>query len=113
LENLVKPVEVTGCLHLKSAISFIGQRTVLANRQYIDWKQLDGFDVIDVPTEEPNAANALLLRDAVIVPESFPRTCELLERQGFSARTIDVSELQKAESGVTCMSLIFNHDQPA
>ena len=42
------------------------------------------------------------------MPASFPKTHALLEARGFSVRTIDVSELQKAEAGVTCCSLIFN-----
>jgi len=105
----VNPVEVTGCLHLKSACSYIGGNTVLVNRSWLDADQLQQFELIDVPAEEPNAANALLVKDVVILPSSFPRTRELLERRGFRVRAIDVSELQKAESGVTCMSLIFDH----
>jgi hypothetical protein len=43
-------------------------------------------------------------------PASFPKTRALLEQRGFRVRTIDLSELQKAEAGVTCGSLIFNHE---
>ena len=107
----VNPVEVTGCLHLKSACSYIGGNAVLVNRSWLDADQLQQFELIDVPAEEPNAANALLVKDVVILPSSFPRTRELLERRGFRVRAIDVSELQKAESGVTCMSLIFDHGE--
>jgi dimethylargininase len=103
----VRPVEVTGCLHLKSACSYIGGNTVLVNRAWIDAEPLRQFDLIDVPAKEPNAANALLVSDTVVLPSSFPITRALLEHKGFRVRTIDVSELQKAESGVTCMSLIF------
>lgn len=104
----VQPVEVRGCLHLKSACSHIGRDTVLLNRSWIDAEPLSGFELLDVPAEEPDAANALLLNDVVIMPASFPRTLALLEKRGLSVRTIDVSELQKAEAGVTCTSLIFN-----
>jgi dimethylargininase len=44
---------------------------------------------------------------------SFPKTRALLEERGFCVRTIDLSELQKAEAGVTCTSLIFNHEAMA
>jgi N-dimethylarginine dimethylaminohydrolase len=54
------------------------------------------------------AANALLLNNVVILPASFPKTCARLEKRRFRVRAIDVSELQKAEAGVTCCSLIFN-----
>jgi dimethylargininase len=109
----VRPVEVRGCLHLKSACSYVGRNTLLVNRSWVDVEPLSGFELLDVPEEEPAAANALLLNDVVIMPDSFPRTCALLEDRGFRVRTIDVSELQKAEAGVTCTSLIFAADHPA
>jgi dimethylargininase len=107
----VKAVEVRGCLHLKSACSHIGNKGVLVNRSWINAEQLFGVELIDVPFEESAAANALLVNDVVVLPQSFPQTRALLERRGLRVRTIDVSELQKAESGVTCMSLIFKNNR--
>ena len=104
----VHPVGVRGCLHLKSACSYIGDNTILVNRSWIDAERLRGFELLDVPEEEPAAANVLLLNDVVVMPAAFPKTRALLEERGFSVRTIDVSELQKAEAGVTCCSLVFN-----
>jgi dimethylargininase len=106
----VHPVAVSGCLHLKSACSHIGNETILVNRSWIDAEPLSGFELLDVPEDEPAAANALLIEDVVIIPASFPRTRALLETRGFCVRTIDVSELQKAEAGVTCTSLIFDDE---
>ena len=104
----VQPVAVSGCLHLKSACSYIGHDTVLVNRSWIDAGPLSGFELLDVPEDEPAAANALLLNEVIISPASFPKTRALLEQRGFGVRTVDVSELQKAEAGVTCTSLIFD-----
>ncbi len=106
----VQPVEVRGCLHLKSACSYIGNDTILVNRSWIDGERFRRFQLLDVPDEEPAAANALLIKDVVIIPASFPKTRALLEERGFRVRTIDLSELQKAEAGVTCCSLIFNDE---
>src|SRR5213082_1926739 len=104
----VQSVEVRDCLHLKSACSYISNDTILINRSWIDAERLREFELLDVPDEEPAAANALLIKDVVIIPASFPKTRALLEQRGFRVRTIDLSELQKAEAGVTCGSLIFN-----
>lgn len=108
----VQPVEVTGCLHLKSACSYVGNDTILVNRSWIAVEPLQGYELLNVPEEEPNAANALLLNGAIIIPNSFPKTSALLEERGFRVRTVDVSELQKAEAGVTCCSVIFE-DPPS
>jgi dimethylargininase len=107
LEYFVVPVEVQGCLHLKSACCYIGDDTVLANRAWMDADALCSLKILDVPGEEPRGANALRIGDTVLMPAAFPRTCELLERSGFRVRRIDNSELLKAEAGVTCTSLIF------
>jgi len=101
----VVPVAVHGCMHLKSACCSVGRDTVLANRAWMEPGAFGDFRILEVP--EPWAADVLRVGDTVIVPASFPRTQDLLERSGFHVRSLDVSELQKAEAGVTCMSLIF------
>jgi dimethylargininase len=103
----VVPVEVTGCLHLKSAACWAGGDVILANREWIDANQFRDFRIIDVPEDEAASADVLPIAGTTLVPSSFPRTCEILQASGIKVRPIDVSELQKAEAGVTCMSLLF------
>jgi dimethylargininase len=100
-------VPVTGCLHLKSAVTNLGRNTLLANRAWFDGAALAGHEWIDVDPAEPHAANALALGGTIIFPASFPRTRARIESRGFSVTSIDISELQKAESGLTCSSLLF------
>jgi len=114
LEALLKPhgyavigVPVTGCLHLKSAVTYLGADTLLANRTWFDPAPFTGYQWIDVAPEEPHAANALALGGIVIFPASFPRTRARLEARNFQVAPLDISELQKAESGLTCSSLLF------
>ncbi len=103
----VVAVPVTGCLHLKSAVTHLGDNTLLANRAWFDTTPLAGHEWIDVDPTEPHAANALALGDTVIFPASFPRTRSRIEAHGFHVTSLDISELQKAESGLTCSSLLF------
>src|ERR1700690_2461790 len=103
----VTAVQVTGCLHLKSAVRFLGKNTLLANRGWFDWKRLDGFEWVDVDPAEPHAGNALAIGDSVIFPASFPKTLEKIKACGFKVVPLDIAELQKAESGLTCSSLLF------
>jgi dimethylargininase len=104
----VHGIEMRGCLHLKSACTYLGRDTVLANRAWLNLAPFANIGVIDVALDEPAAADVLAIGDTVIVPASFPHTAGILEQAGWRVRPIDVSELQKAEAGVTCMSLIFN-----
>ncbi len=101
-------VPVTGCLHLKSAVTYLGRNTLLANRAWFDTTPLAGYDWIDVDPTEPHAANALALGGTIVFPASFPRTRARIEARGFHVTPLDISELQKAESGLTCSSLLFD-----
>lgn len=103
----VIPAEVRGCLHLKSGACWAGGNAILANRQWVDANQFRDFEIIDVADDEPSAADVLPIGGMLLVPSNFVHTCDILEASGIRVRPIDVSELQKAEAGVTCMSLLF------
>jgi dimethylargininase len=100
-------VPVSGCLHLKSAVTYLGRNTLLGNRAWFDWKRLENFEWVEVDPAEPHAGNALAIGESVIFPASFPKTREKIEACGFRVQPLDISELQKAESGLTCSSLLF------
>ena len=104
----VIPVAVHGCLHLKSAVTSLGRNTLLANGAWFDPAPFCGSRWIRVAPEEPHAANALAIGETVIFPASFPRTRERMEQAGFRVASLDISELQKAEAGLTCSSLLFD-----
>jgi dimethylargininase len=103
----VSAVPVKGCLHLKSAVTQVAEDTLLINRAWVDAETLGTFRLIDVDPAEPGAANALRVKDVVIFSNAYPNTRRRLESAGVHVRGIDVSELHKAEGGVTCCSLVF------
>jgi dimethylargininase len=104
----VTAVPVNGCLHLKSAVTYLGRNTLLANRGWFDWKRMERFEWLDLEPSEPHAGNALAIGESVIFPASFPKTRQIMEGRGFHVIPLDISELQKAESGLTCSALVFD-----
>jgi dimethylargininase len=103
----VTPVPVTGCLHLKTAASYLGEGRMLVHRPWFDASLLAGYELVDVPADEAWAANVLVLGTDVVMAAGFPRTRELLEQRGFQTHEVAFTELLKAEAGVTCESIIF------
>jgi dimethylargininase len=103
----VQPVTVTGCLHLKSAVTKIAEDTLLINPAWVDRSAFDGVKFVEIDASEPYAANALRIGAAVIYPSSYPRTQQRLSSSGIRMITVEADELAKAEGGVTCCSLIF------
>jgi dimethylargininase len=103
----VRAVQTAGCLHLKSACSFIPPDTVLANPRWIDAGLFAGMNVMPIDEREPHAANTLTLSGTTLVSAEYPLTADRLRHAGIRTAVVDVSELQKAEGGLTCMSLII------
>lgn len=103
----VIPVRVSGCLHLKSACTALDDSTIIANPNWFDAAPFHDYNIIPVPEDEPEAANVLRINEVVCLIESFPKTARLVRESGYRVETIDISELLKAESGLTCCSIIF------
>ena len=109
----VEGVPLHGCLHLKTAVTAVAEGTVAINPRWIDRGTFAAYEQVEVDAEEPFAANVLRLGgadgdvDVVVMPAAFPRTAERLAARGLDVRAVDVSEIAKAEGGVTCCSLLI------
>jgi dimethylargininase len=103
----VRPVSVTGCLHLKSACTHVGDGLVLVNGNWIDVRAFREVELLDLPASEPSAANCFLVGATVVMAAGFPETADLLRSRVRRVVTVELSELRKAEAGGSCMSLIF------
>jgi len=107
----VVPVELGRCLHLKTAVTFAGhdargRPTLLVNADWVDPALFPGTDPFLTAEGEPSAGNCVRAGDRLIMAAGSPRTVARLRERGFHVVEIDLSELQKAEGGGTCMSLI-------
>ena len=103
----VTRVGVRGCLHLQTGCTHLGDGTLLVNSRWIDADALRAFDHLEVAPGEPWAANAIRCGDVVMVAGGFPKTSARLAARGFTLQEVDISEFQKAEAGLTCLSLRF------
>jgi dimethylargininase len=104
----VVPVEVTGCLHLKTGATAVDEATLLVNPDWIDTTPLRGFELIPVHPDEPWAANVLRLDSTLFASDANPRTCEVLVHRGYEPQTLNISEFAKLEAGLTCLSLLLS-----
>jgi dimethylargininase len=85
----------------------VGDGLVVANRRWIDAEALDGVTILDLPTTEPRAANTFMIGETIVMAAGFPETTDLLWQRGRTVETVKLSELQKAEAGGSCMSVVF------
>ena len=109
----VEDVATRDCLHLKSAVTQVGEDTVLINPAWLaDASPFADYTRIEVDPSEEHAANAVRVGAALLYPDCFPHTLQRLRDAGIAVTTVDVSELQKAEGAVTCCSILLRSDVP-
>jgi dimethylargininase len=94
-------------LHLKSGIAYIGDNTLVAMDEMAGNPLFRGYEVVRVCREESYAANCVRVNERVLVPSGYPKLAAELERRGFHALLLDMSEFRKMDGGLSCLSLRF------
>jgi dimethylargininase len=94
-------------LHLKSGLSYLEHKHLLVTGEFTNHPAFDAFQKIVVDPGEAYAANSLWVNSWVLVPAGFPGTLEKIERAGYRTLVLEVSEFQKLDGGLSCLSLRF------
>lgn len=105
--SMIDVRSMTTILHLKSGISFIGDNTLVAMEEMADNHQFRRFNRIRVAVEESYAANCIRVNDRVLLAAGFPKITAELRARGFNPLVLDMSEFQKMDGGLSCLSLRF------
>ncbi|HXH74159.1 MAG TPA: arginine deiminase family protein [Bacteriovoracaceae bacterium] len=103
----VKAVSVPLCLHLKTGVSYLGKNHLLINPEWVEAGMFPEFTKIKIDPGESFGANVLVIDDKVFITASAPETSKKLKQAGFTLIKLDISELARAEAGLTCLSLVF------
>ena len=107
----VVKVPVDNCLHLKTGITYLGNGTLISISGWFDLHLFDVDDIIHTESGEHGCANCLRIHDKLLIPEGYPRTEALLRRFGekynVQVQTLDISEFEKGNGSLTCLSLIW------
>ncbi len=100
-------VKISNTLHLKSVCTYLGNGCVLIAEGYFDINIFSDRDIIVVPKEEEYSANCLVINGTVLIPKGYKVTKSLIETKGFTVIELDMTEIEKADGALTCLSIIF------
>ncbi|HET9327892.1 MAG TPA: arginine deiminase-related protein [Candidatus Eisenbacteria bacterium] len=92
-------------LHLKSGLSWLGGRRLMATETLAAHPALAGFEIVRVESDEQMGANGVRLNDHMLIPAGFPRLEARLGGLGLPLIALEMSEFQKMEGGISCLSL--------
>jgi dimethylargininase len=103
-------VAVEGCLHLKTGCSYAGGGIVMVNPSWVSPRpfQEDGLTMLPVAPSEPWAANVLRVAGTLLMSAGNTATAGRLRAAGLKPVEIDIGEFQKAEAGLTCLSILVS-----
>ena len=99
----VVAVPVTRALHLKSAVTALPDGTVIGHPTLVDNPSIFPR-YLEVP-EVAGVAVVVLTENSVLMSASAPKTAALIEDLGYRVTTVDISEFEKLEGCVTCLSV--------
>ena len=103
LGRTVIGVPLGNVLHLKSAVTALPDGTFLLLPELVP---AELFPAVRPVTEEGGSHVVPLGGDHVLIAASAPRTAALLEDLGFTPVVVDISEFEKLEGCVTCLSVL-------
>lgn len=107
LEVPVDTIADPDIMHLKSYVTYLGRDVVIVNRRYASSEALAGLEKIVVPEDEAYAADTLTIDNTVLMPASCPKVHELVRQAGFDVVALDMSEIEKCDGAMTCLSVLF------
>ncbi len=94
-------------LHLKTGMTYLGDRRVVAMEEVADHPAFADYDVIRVEPAESYAANLLRINDYVILADGFPNVAAAVRDLGHAILPLNMSEFRKMDGSLTCLSLRF------
>lgn len=100
-------IELEHVLHLKTGVAYLEHNNLVVSGEFVNKREFAGFDKIVVPDEEAYAANCIWVNDTVLVPAGYPVTARKISDLGYSVVEIEMTEFQKLDGGLSCLSLRF------
>jgi dimethylargininase len=94
-------------LHLKSGIAYLGDNRLAIIESIASRKEFAGYDLVLVDQAEAYAANCISVNNHVLIADGYPRFAAKLRELGYQTIALDMSEFQKMDGGLSCLSLRF------
>ncbi|HUS10862.1 MAG TPA: arginine deiminase family protein [Pyrinomonadaceae bacterium] len=94
-------------LHLKSGLAYLGDNRLVVIETLWAQAVLEDYDRVLLKNDEAYAANCVRVNDFVLVAAGFPRFDRKLQDLGYKTLALEMSEFQKMDGGLSCLSLRF------
>jgi dimethylargininase len=100
-------VDMSEMLHLKTGLSYLENNNLLTFGEMNSHSDFAQFNRIEIDQDESYAANSVWINGTVLIPKGFPKALKAVQQLGYQTREIAMSEFQKLDGGLSCLSLRF------
>lgn len=100
-------VKLNNVLHLKTGLAYLENNNLIISGEFLNYPEFKQFNHIIIEQDESYAANCIWVNETVIIPSGFPNSKATIEKTGYKTWEVDVSEFQKLDGGLSCLSLRF------
>ena len=100
-------IKLEKVLHLKTGVAYLESNNLLACGEFITHEEFQQFNILEITEDEAYAANCIWINNRVLLPKGYPKSRNAIEKIGYSIIEINVSEFQKIDGGLSCLSLRF------
>jgi dimethylargininase len=114
LINILKKYGMTGSvvtldkvLHLKSGVAYLENNNLAAAGEFLSKPVFQKFNILKIDDDESYAANCVWINDNILLPKGFPKARKIIEKVNNNIIEVNVSEFQKLDGGLSCLSLRF------
>jgi dimethylargininase len=98
--------EIDGLLHLKSGLAYLGDNRLVVT-EALSKVVFPDYELVRVHSNEGYAANCIRVNQCVLLAAGYPAFAETLRELGYQTIALEMSEFQKMDGGLSCLSLRF------
>ena len=100
-------IKLEKVLHLKTGLAYLENNNLVACGEFLTNPEFRKFNILEIPEDESYAANCVWINDHVLIPIGFPKAKQKIINARYSIKELDMSEFQKLDGGLSCLSLRF------
>lgn len=100
-------IKLEKVLHLKTGLAYLENNKLVACGEFLSKKEFQYFDILEIDEIESYAANCIWVNNKVIIPKGYQKARKTIEKTGYEIIEVDMSEFEKLDGGLSCLSLRF------
>ena len=101
------PIKILRGLHLKTSVSYLGNDILVLDPSSLDTRPLREFKWVEISRPNRYAANCLAIENKVLMSKESNQIADRIHKEGFKTLELDISEFEKADGGLTCLSIML------